>query len=203
MFFSTLFPSSAGKYRWTECGCSPVWKDFISAGKCCELPGSIPCRNPQRSPWPRRVVSHSNWILFLSQRLYKDTCSSWCGRGAAALSLRAHFSSCWCSSPIIWHENFLWCEWFSLWFTLPSGRGKGIWYRLTTAEFLPSAFPSAVHQMVNFPHLFEVILCVKKPWITKRSLQQLETPFFSPLPERDCFLKTKPRQAFLRIPMIT
>lgn len=35
------------------------------------------------------------------------------------------------------------------------------WYRLPTAEFLPSAFPS-LHQEVNFLYLFEVISYVKK-----------------------------------------
>ena len=38
---------------------------------------------------------------------------------------------------------------------------EGIWYRLSTAEFLPSAFPS-VHQVVNFLYLFEVISYAKK-----------------------------------------
>lgn len=38
---------------------------------------------------------------------------------------------------------------------------EDIWYRLTTAGFLPDAFPS-VHQEVNFLYLFEVISCVKE-----------------------------------------
>lgn len=37
----------------------------------------------------------------------------------------------------------------------------------------------------------------------KRSLQQLATPFLSPLPLLSFFPRTKPRQGFLRITMIT
>lgn len=57
---------------------------------------------------------------------------------------------------------------------------EDIWHCLATAEFLPP-----VHQEVNFLYLPEVIWYVKKQWITKRSLKQLEIPFLSPLPKLD------------------
>lgn len=58
-------PRQINTNRRTGHGCPPLWKDFISAEKCCEQPGSIPCRNLGKSPQPRRGLSHPTWTLFI------------------------------------------------------------------------------------------------------------------------------------------